>query len=215
MIYIFSGDDTKTKYANYEKFVHSLGADAEVFYITRNNFNKDQIESLCSGSSLFFGKFVVCLEDLLIPEETQGFILERLGKMETSLNSFVFLEGKLPKAILDEFKKARAQINVFELPKEKYEKFDNFLLANAFGNRDKLNLWIYFRQAMDVGVGMEELVGVLFWKAKDMTLKKNFSKYSVSELNNFSSKIAYLLPRARGAGTDPEAVFEKFILEAL
>lgn len=186
-----------------------------MFYVTKNNFDRNQIESLCSSSSLFFGKYIVCFEELLSSEESQAFLLERLDKMEISQNSFVFLEGKLAKAILDDFKKVRAQINSFELSKEKKEKFDNFLLANAFGNRDKLNLWIYFRQAMDVGVGMEELVGVLFWKAKDMTLKKNFSKYSLAELNNFSGKISYLLPRARGAGADPEAAFERLLLEGL
>jgi len=69
--------------------------------------------------------------------------------MEESANSFIFLEGKLNKSILDAFKKTRAKINLFELPKEKKEKFDNFLVANAFGQKDKLNLWIYFRQAMD------------------------------------------------------------------
>jgi len=46
-------------------------------------------------------------------------------------------------------KKARAELNVFELPKEKTEKFDNFLVANAFAQKDKQNLWIYFRQAMN------------------------------------------------------------------
>ena len=58
--------------------------------------------------------------------------------MGESGNDFVFLEGKLNKPVLDAFKKARAEINVFELPKEKIEKFNNFLLANAFGDKDKL-----------------------------------------------------------------------------
>ena len=96
----------------------------------------------------------------------------------------------------------------------KKELFDNFLLANAFGQKDKLNLWVYFRMAVDRGVVMEELVGVLFWKAKDMILKKNFGKFSEPELKNFVAKLSYLLPEARKRGLDDEAVFEKFILEA-
>ena len=87
-------------------------------------------------------------------------------------------------------------------------------MANALGNKDKLNLWIYFRQAIDRGVGMEELIGVLFWKAKDMILKRNFSKFSLPELQNFTSKISYLLPEARKEGLDAESVFEQFLLEA-
>ena len=121
----------------------------------------------------------------------------------------------MKKPVLDAFKKSRAELKIFELSKEKKEKFDNFLLANAFGNRDKLNLWIYFRQAVDLGVGMEELIGVLFWKGKDMILKKNFAKFKPEELENFVSKISYLLPEARKEGIDAEAAFERFLLEAL
>ena len=126
----------------------------------------------------------------------------------------IFLEGKLSKPILDTFKKTKTEIKTFELPKEKKEKFNNFLLANAFGGRDKLNLWIYFREAMDVGVGMEELIGVLFWKIKDMILKKNFGKFKEPELKNFAAKLSYLLPEARKEGRDAESAFEKFLLEA-
>ena len=71
-----------------------------------------------------------------------------------------------------------------------------------------------FRQAIDLGVGMEELVGILFWKAKDMILKKNFSKFRETELKYFASKLSYLLPEARKEGKDDEFAFEQFILEA-
>ena len=98
--------------------------------------------------------------------------------------------------------------------KEKKEKFNNFLLANAFGARHKLNLWIYFRQAVDRGVMMEELTGVLFWKVKDMLLNKNFSKFKEAELKKIASKLSYLLPEARKKGLDAEMAFEQFLLEA-
>ena len=125
--------------------------------------------------------------------------------------------SKLNKSILEAFKKVepkRLQINIFELSKEKKEKYDNFLVANAFANKDKLNTWIYFRQAMDAGVGMEEIVGVLFWKIKDTILKNNFSKFKEEQLKTFASKISYLLPEARKKGLDAEARFEQFLLEA-
>ncbi|MBY0376491.1 hypothetical protein K2P96_00770, partial [Patescibacteria group bacterium] len=111
-------------------------------------------------------------------------------------------------------RKARAELNIFELPKDKKEKYNNFLLANDFGARDKFNLWLHFREAMDVGVGMEELVGVLFWKVKDMLLKKSYGKFKEAELKHFASKISYLLPEARRSGLDAEAAFEQFLLEA-
>jgi hypothetical protein len=214
MLYLFSGDDVKNKILNYEKFIKSLPAGTETFFINRNDFNKMQIESLYSGSGLFFTKSAVVFSNIFEYEETRDFILEKLELIGESANSFVFLEGKLNKPILDAFKKARAELNVFELPKGKKEKFDNFLVANAFGNRDKLNTWVYFRQAMDSDIGLEEIIGVLFWKIKDMILKRSFGKFKEPELKNFAAKLSYLLPEARKEGRDAESAFEQFLLEA-
>ncbi|OGI95493.1 hypothetical protein A2917_02970 [Candidatus Nomurabacteria bacterium RIFCSPLOWO2_01_FULL_42_17] len=217
MIYLFSGDDAKNKLASYEKFIKSLPKGVETFFINRNDFNPIQIESFYSGASLFSPLSAVIFQNILDHEEARDFILDKLKLMEKSPNSFVFLEGKLSKSILDDFKKAEPkilQLNIFELPKEKKEKFDNFLVANAFGKKDKLNMWIYFRQAMDKGVGMEEIIGVLFWKIKDMTIKKDFNKFSEIELKNSASRLAYLLPQARKEGRDTESAFEQFLLEA-
>ena len=214
MLYLFSGDDSKNKILNYEKFIKSIPVGTVTFFINRNDFNPVQIESFYSGASLFSALSAIVFLNIFEYEEKRDFFLERLAQMGESSNTFIFLESKLNKPILDAFKKARAELNVFELPKEKKEKFDNFLVANAFANKDKLNTWIYFRQAVDVGVGMEELVGVLFWKIKDMLLKKNFSKFKEEQLKIFVSRIPCLLPEARKRGLDAEAAFEQFLLEA-
>jgi len=214
MLYLFSGDNVKEKNLSYEKFMKSLPTGMETFSVNGNDFNPTQIESFYSGSSLFSPISAVLFRDVLEREEVRDFILDKLNPMSQSDNSFIFVEGKLNKSVLDAFKKARAEINVFELPKEKKEKFDNFLVANAFSQKDKLNLWIYFRQAVDKGVGMEELIGVLFWKIKDMILKGNFSKFSEEQLRDFAARLSYLLPQARKKGVDAESAFEKFLLEA-
>ena len=214
MLYLFSGDNVKEKNLSYEKFIKSLPPGMETFSVNGNDFNPTQIESFYSGSSLFSPISAVLFRDVLEREEVRDFILDKLNPMSQSDNSFIFVEGKLNKSVLDAFKKARAEINVSELPKEKKEKFDNFLVANAFSQKDKLNLWIYFRQAVDKGVGMEELIGVLFWKIKDMILKGNFSKFSEEQLRDFAARLSYLLPQARKKGVDAESAFEKFLLEA-
>ncbi len=213
MIYLFAGDDAKTKRLNYERFLKSLPNETEILFINRNNFNKTQVESLYSGAGLFSPKYFVVFEGILEYEDNRDFILEKLELMGKSQSDFIFLEGKLGKPILDVFKKVRAELNIFELPKEKKEKFDNFLVANAFGAKDKLNMWIYFRQAIDLGVGMEEIIGVLFWKIKDMLLKRDFRKFSEDTLKKAASRLSYLLPEARKDGQDAEAAFEQFLLE--
>ncbi|MEK7113381.1 MAG: hypothetical protein AAB873_00975, partial [Patescibacteria group bacterium] len=183
--------------------------------VGKNDFDPMSVESLYSGAGLFFAKCLVVFTNIFEKETTLDFILEKLDFLIQSSSTFVFLEGKLPKSTLDAFRKAKANISIFELPKEKKEKFNNFLLADAFGSRDRFYLWIYFRQAMDLGVGLEELIGVLFWKAKDMILRKNFSKFKEDELKNFAGKISYLLPEARKKGLDAEVVFERFLLETV
>lgn len=212
MIYLFAGDDTKKKRLTYEKFLKTIDG-VETLFINKNNFNKTQIESLYSGAGLFSPKFVVVFEGILEYEDHRDFILDKLPLIASSQNDYIFLEGKLLKPILDDFRKARAELNIFELPKEKKEKFDNFLVANAFAAKDKLNMWIYFRQAVDLGVGMEEIVGVLFWKIKDMILKRDFRKFKEEDLKKMAARLSYLLPEARSKGMDAEAAFEQFILE--
>jgi hypothetical protein len=214
MIYLFSGDDTKNKLINYEKFAKSMPKDMENFFISRNNFNPMQIESLYSGSSLFSPLCATFFQNILDYGETRDFVLDKLKMMGDSNNYFIFLESKQNKNILDAFKKARAELNIFELTKEKKEKFDNFLMTSAFANKDKLNTWVYFRQALDLDVSLEEIVGVLFWKIKEMILKKNFGKFKEEQLKMFIARLSYLLPEARKNGQDAEAVLEKFLLEA-
>ena len=213
MIYLFAGDDTDTKIKSYEKFLSSISKNSEVFYISKNNFSQMEIESFYSGAGLFFSKCTIVFSDILDREETREYLLEKLEFMASSQNDFLFLESKLTKVVLDAFKKARAELNVFELPKEKKEKFNNFLLANALVDKDKLNLWIYYRQAVDKGVGLEELIGVLFWKVKDMILKKHFNKLSEEQLKDIGNNLSFILPKARKEGKDPEVIFEKFLLE--
>ncbi|MFA5792043.1 MAG: hypothetical protein WC884_03330 [Candidatus Paceibacterota bacterium] len=221
MLYLFSGDDTKNKIISYERFIKSIPESTETFFINRNDFNKAQIENFYSSSALFSSLSSIIFSNILEYEEIRDFILDKLKLMEKSSSSFIFLEGKLNKPILDAFKKVLSmdkdsllRINIFELSKEKKEKFDNWLLPNAFLAKDKLNLWIYFRQAVDKGVVMEELIGVLFWKMKDALLRKNFSKFSEEELKDFIARLSYLLPEARKKGLDAESVFEQFLLEA-
>lgn len=214
MLYLFAGADTKKKLEALERFTVSLRKSAEVFSINKDNFFPDQIESLYSGAGLFGDRCAVLFENILEDEEAGEFLLSRLDAFHDSENHFVFLEGKPLKATLDAFKKARAELNVFELPVLKKEKWNNFTLANALREKNKLSLWISFRQAINHGATLEELAGILFWKAKDMIIKKNFSKFSRQELEGFSSKISYLLPRARREGLDAEAAMEEFLLEA-
>ncbi len=213
MIYLFAGDDADKKIANYQKFITLLPKETEVFKIARNNFDKVEIESFFSGSGLFFKTCAVVFSNILEREDERGFVFSKLNELADSLNTFVFIESKLLKSELDEFKEVKAQINYFELPKEKHEKYNNFILANDLGARDKKSLWLHYREAVDLGVGLEELVGVMFWKVKDMLVKGLYGKWQKEELQKVGARLSYLLPEARREGRDAEIAFEQFILE--
>src|SRR3989338_7230320 len=77
MIYLFTGDDAKNKILSYEKFIKSLPKGGDKFSVSRNNFDKIQIESLYSGSSLFSAKAAVIFSGILENEETRDYILGR------------------------------------------------------------------------------------------------------------------------------------------
>lgn len=220
MIYLFSGNDTNKKLKAIEVFLGREGKGLEIFSIGKGDFDSMQMESFYSSTGLFFSKSLILLSGVLDREEYREFIVDNLDKMESSPNIFLFSEGKLKKPILDAFKKAlpaqagRAEINIFEQISLKKESFNSFLLANALGDRNKLQLWIYFRQAMENGIMLEALLGILHWKMKDMILKKSFQKFTERELQRIDMRLSYLLPEARKNRQDDEAVFEKFLLEA-
>ena len=214
MIYLFAGDYTDKKIPAYENFLGAIGDGTEIFSFNKNDFDYTQIESLYSGAGLFFTKCAVIFINIFENKEAKEFLLKNLTSLAESPNDFIFLEGKLLKTEQDAFKSARAEINYFELPKEKKEKYDNFLVANAFGAKDKFYMWYHFRRAMDLGVGMEEIIGVLFWKVKDMILRGDFRHFKKEFLQDFAGRLSYLLPEARKRGEDDEAVFEQFLLEA-
>ena len=217
MIYLFSGNDTTGRRNAYNKLIKSFPKGIEIFSFEENNIDQAQVESFYSGSGLFFEKCVVVFRDSLEKKENSDFLLKNLDSMTSALNTFIFLEGKQNKPILDVFKKAGGKIELFENDKNKGsgEKFNSFILANALGERDKLSLWINFCRAKEAGVEIEALSGILFWKVKDMILKKNFSKFSEAELKTLSSKIACLIPESRKEGKDTESLFEEFLLEAV
>lgn len=218
MIYLFCGDDNSAKTLACETFVTRLSEDLnlETLHFYRDNLDLNQIESFCSGPSLFSKKHALIFKDVLelkIEEEINGFFLNNIGKMAESENTFVFSEGKLDKKTIDIFKKSRAEINSFELPKGKKEKFNTFTMADALASRNKLNLWMLFRKALKKGVSLDEITGILFWKIKTMILNGEFSKFSETELKKLSSKVSKILPESRNKSEDSEVSFEKFLLE--
>ena len=144
MIYLFSGPGEKRQPA-YLKLLGNLPKGTEIFRVEKSNWNPLEMERFYTSSGLFFDKIAVILSEVLENPEAKNFIIEKLSEIGESKNSFIFLESKLPKAIIDAFKSARAQIEVFER-EEPEEKYDNFLLAGALGKKDSAGSTVHSSQ---------------------------------------------------------------------
>lgn len=213
MIFLFYGDDTDRKHKGYAAFLKSISPETEKFFFGKRVLDKNFFENFFSGQGLFFKKCAVIFSGVSEAGDFYQFVLKNISTLSSSPNLFVFLEGEMDKNDLDIFKESGAEINFFPLSKQKKEKYNNFLLADAFASRDRFHLWLFFRQAVDLGVSLEELTGVLFWKVKDMILKKNFSKVKEGELKKILVELPFLLLQSRKEGRDAEAVLERFLLK--
>ena len=128
MLYLFTGEDIKSRHIAYEDFFKSIPKKTEMFQISRNNFDRMQLESLYSGQGLFFTKSAVVFSDVLANEETRDFILDKLELMGESESDFIFLEGKLNKPIIDAFKRRARRWKFLRFHKKTKEKKKSLII---------------------------------------------------------------------------------------
>ena len=93
-----------------------------------------------------------------------------LDEYKTTEHIVIFSEEKSLKKNLKFFEERELPVHVF--PDEMKKKRDNsiFALADAFGRRDKKNLWLLFREEIEKGSSPEEIHGILFWALKNLAL---------------------------------------------
>ena len=186
--------------------------EAEVFKIDAENFSVAELEEKIKGQGLFEKKFIVVLDKVFENKLAMDEILARLKEMKETENLFLILEQKINKPELTKFEKYTEKIYKFEAEVSAKKEFNDFALANALGNRDRKNLWLLYRQMIEREVVLEAISGMIFWKVKDMFLKKNFSKFSESELKKLSSKLVEIYHDSHRGLCDFENAMEQFIL---
>ncbi len=169
MLYVYFGNDAPRVRQKAFSFIHTL-TKGEVIatHITHENYEQGMITDFAEGSSLFGGRHVVVIdtvsEDVLVFEQ----VLELLPLMEDSVNHFVLIEGTLR---APDKKKIHAHTKkVEEITGEAKEKFNAFLLTDAFLRKDKKSLWLLLMEAWSAGVSNEEIIGILFWQVKILRL---------------------------------------------
>ncbi|MGC9605386.1 MAG: hypothetical protein ABSF56_01325 [Minisyncoccia bacterium] len=175
MLYVFHGPDTRAAAKKAHTLIDSLRAkrpDAAFEKVDADSWSPAIVEGHLGGQGLFSSKYIVFLDRVTENQEAKEKIADFIRAMEESPNIFIVLEGKLGAELKRAFQKGAERVVECE-PKAKSapfkkDEFNVFALANAVGRREPLKAWIMYRRAVEAGVAAENILGVLFWKAKSM-----------------------------------------------
>lgn len=239
MIIFIHGDDIDKARNKAHELIDSLRKkkpDASFFKLNNENWNGEIISEYALGQGLFSNKYIVFLDKICENKDLRESFFDKLGEMKDSENVFIILEGKLDKLSLTKIEKKSEKVQLFEIHNKPYKKeeFNIFSLGEALGNRDKRNLWILYRNAIDNGKVPEEIHGTLFWqlksilissKAKDATSSglspfvysksKNYTKnFKPEELYKITESLISISHDYRRGIGEIETSLERWILEA-
>jgi len=145
---------------------------------------------------------------------------------------FIIIEPKILKKERTKLEKHAKSYSEYKLVEAKGQDNSLFNLAELLGRKDKKNLWLEFRKAIDSGKQPEEVHGILWWQVKTLLLIQNsdtnpglhpfvFNKnkkvadnFSAHELRDLSKNLVSIYHKARMGEVDMETGLEKFILQS-
>lgn len=207
--------------------------DAIHFRITNENWKSTNVDELLSGQGLFVQKYIVVFDNLLREKDIDEVLFEKMKEFSESNHIFIFSEGELTKEILKKIEKRAEKVQ--DISKEKIEKkqsFQIFSLADAFGSRNKKELWVLYQKVLLSGVSAEEIHPILYWQVKAMLSasvsvsaedaglspyvysksKRYASGFKEGELQNISSKLVALYHDTRRGIVEFDTALERFVL---
>jgi len=236
MLYLLYGTDTDKTREKARALVATLRKkepEAELFRVNSEYCSDALLQELAAGQGLFSSAYIIQLSFLFEKPEMKEVFLNRLEEIAQSPNIFISLEGDVDKKTLLMMAEVAEKVQSFEKKKTVGKaEFNIFSLTDAFGKRDKRNLWVLFQKAIGREASPEEIHGILFWQLKSMLLasscasageagispfvfrkSKGFLKnYSAEELQNLSSKFVSLYHDAHRGIHDFSIALERLIL---
>lgn len=164
-----------------------------------------EVLSLAQSGTLFGESRTYVGVSLMEEEDRADALVAIFPELAASAHLFLFEEesgASLAKAA------EKAGGSVIKAKAEaKKEASDPFALANALGTRDRKNLWLLYRKAIDEGASPEQLSGMLAWKARQMLAKEGSE-----EAKRLSREIVAVYHESRRGGGDMELLLERLIL---
>lgn len=208
MIYIFSGNDNKSKNAEIKK----LFGNKEFFSIKKEELVKEKIFEYSNIKSLFGDSPIIVVDNFF--DEKYSFSKKEILDLQKSETIFIFSEDSFSSANIKKYR----EFVIFKLFEEKKEKkFEtniSFEIANAFGVKDKIKAWILFNQAIEKGVEPEQISGILFWKIKSLSESRQ-NVFSREEIKRSSSLLVSLHHDAHLGKKDFVVGLEQYLLFVL
>jgi len=179
MLYVFHGTDIPTAVSKAHALIDSLRAkrpDAAFEKIDSDSWDPAIIEGHLGGQGLFSSKYIVFVDRVSENADAKERFADFIPAMQESPNIFIVLEGKLNAELKRAFEKSAEKIVECQ-PKAdsasaKKSEFNIFALADALAKKDAFRAWSTYRQAIEGGLEPENILGVLFWKAKTMMSKE-------------------------------------------
>jgi DNA polymerase III delta subunit len=215
MYYFLHGKNNKEARKKLKSLVETLHVkrpEAEIFRIHDENWTDAQFDELLVAQGLFDQKYIIVLDTLFDDARIKERILDRAKDMKESDNVFLVLENDVDKKTLEKISKYAEKVQEFEGVEKKVERFNTFALADAFGKRDKKNIWVGYLRAIDAGISPEEISGVLFWQIKNILIVKKTKDAKESKLSPFVDSKARGF--ARNFTLDEISGFARSIVEA-
>jgi DNA polymerase III delta subunit len=200
VIYLIHGSDFEKARAKMRELRDALAAkkpDATQVRIDSESFSLARLAELAASAGLFEDRSIVTVDRVCVDKDAKAALVGLLDDLKASPNIFILLEGELDKTTLAKIEKRAEKIQEFSEAKPtaksgKSGKGENnfFALADALGRRDRKELWVLYRKAINAGAVPEELHGILFWQVKSTILAKESASAAEAGLNPFVYKKA-------------------------
>ena len=240
MLYVFHGTDIQSAVKKATTLVASLRSkkpDASYVRVEAQQWSQDIVGEHVGGQGLFSSKYIIFFDRVTENVEAKESLAGFAQVMAESTNIFIILEGKLSVELKKAFEKSAEKIVLCDkIPNSKLQtpptEFNIFALSDAVGARDTFKAWSVYRQAIDTGIEVENIIGTLFWQVKSMKLaaqarsateaglspfvfsksKKASGNYSPIELDILTEQLITIYHDAHRGISDSELAVERVML---
>lgn len=189
MLYIFHGTDENKSGDKARNLINSLRTKKpDAFYVELNsdNFDSLSIEEHFGGQGLFSNKYIIFINKVAGDEVGREKIIDMLPAMKESANIFILYEGKINAELKKAFEKNGEKVVISDLLEQKIKKeFNIFALADAIGLKDGFKAWSLYREALENGLELENILGTIFWQLKSMIVASRSKSANEAGLNPF------------------------------